>query len=99
MSFWSKPLPKQKNMKNVSAVFIQKFLLIFLCCLGANMSLEASQIKIESETENCRINHQDIPAIGFGTYPLTGEVCAASVDEAIRAGYRIIDTATYYENF
>lgn len=86
-------------MKNISPVFIRKLLLIFLSCLGANMSLEASQIEIESETGNCRINQQDMPAIGFGTYPLTGEVCAASVDEAIRAGYRILDTATYYENF
>lgn len=39
-----------------------------------------------------------IPAIGFGTWRLTGEACASAVAEALRAGYRHIDTAAAYGN-
>lgn len=39
-----------------------------------------------------------IPAIGFGTYKLTGEGGASSVLSALEAGYRLIDTALNYEN-
>ena len=39
-----------------------------------------------------------LPAIGFGTYPLTGPVGAASILSALRVGYRLIDTAVNYEN-
>lgn len=39
-----------------------------------------------------------IPAIGFGTWRLTGEACAGAVAEALRAGYRHIDTAAAYGN-
>lgn len=40
-----------------------------------------------------------LPALGFGTYPLTDEICTQSVQEALQVGYRIIDTATRYNNF
>lgn len=40
-----------------------------------------------------------VPKLGFGTFPYTSEVCTKAVNEAIEAGYRMIDTATYYENF
>ena len=39
-----------------------------------------------------------IPAIGFGTYPLTGEDGIAAITSAIEVGYRLIDTAVNYEN-
>jgi 2,5-diketo-D-gluconate reductase A len=39
-----------------------------------------------------------IPAIGFGTYPLTGDEGIAAVVSAIEVGYRLIDTAVNYEN-
>jgi 2,5-diketo-D-gluconate reductase A len=39
-----------------------------------------------------------MPALGFGTYGLTGDVCAESVADAITAGYRLIDTAKVYRN-
>ena len=39
-----------------------------------------------------------IPAIGFGTWRLSGEACASAVAEALRAGYRHIDTAAAYGN-
>jgi 2,5-diketo-D-gluconate reductase B len=39
-----------------------------------------------------------IPAIGFGTWPMRGETCARMVSEALRIGYRHIDTAQGYQN-
>jgi 2,5-diketo-D-gluconate reductase B len=40
----------------------------------------------------------DIPRLGFGTWPMRGETCAAIVREALRIGYRHIDTAQGYRN-
>ena len=39
-----------------------------------------------------------IPVVGFGTWRLTGEACSEAVAEALRAGYRHIDTAAAYGN-
>jgi len=39
-----------------------------------------------------------MPALGFGTYSLRGDLCSESVADAITAGYRLIDTAKVYEN-
>jgi len=43
-------------------------------------------------------NGASIPAIGLGTWELRGRVCARLVEQAIRLGYRHIDTAQVYEN-
>jgi diketogulonate reductase-like aldo/keto reductase len=43
-------------------------------------------------------NGAEIPAIGFGTWRLSGRECATAVAEAIRVGYRHIDTAANYGN-
>ena len=39
-----------------------------------------------------------MPAIGFGTWALSGETCANAVATALRVGYRHIDTAAGYRN-
>jgi 2,5-diketo-D-gluconate reductase A len=39
-----------------------------------------------------------LPAVGFGTYPLTGEDGIAAVVSALEVGYRLLDTAVNYEN-
>ena len=39
-----------------------------------------------------------IPAIGFGTYPLTGEDGIRAMVSAIEGGYRLLDTAVNYGN-
>lgn len=39
-----------------------------------------------------------IPALGFGTWKLTGNQCTESVEAALKVGYRHIDTAERYEN-
>lgn len=40
----------------------------------------------------------EIPAIGFGTYNLKGNEGVKSLESAIDAGYRLLDTAYNYEN-
>src|SRR5438132_4597073 len=39
-----------------------------------------------------------IPAIGLGTWKLRGRACARLVEQALRLGYRHVDTAQVYEN-
>ena len=43
-------------------------------------------------------NGAKIPAIGLGTWELRGRACARIVEQALRLGYRHIDTAQVYEN-
>lgn len=45
-----------------------------------------------------RAGEASIPALGFGTWQLTGRVCGDRVRDALAAGYRHIDTARMYEN-
>ena len=40
----------------------------------------------------------NIPAIGLGTWELRGRACARLVEQALRLGYRHLDTAQAYEN-
>lgn len=55
-----------------------------------NLNID-SRIKLNNGTE--------IPALGFGTYKLTGEKSVReSVTAALEAGYRLIDTAQMYGN-
>ena len=44
------------------------------------------------------VQNAAIPAIGLGTWDLRGRVCARIVEQALRLGYRHIDTAEMYEN-
>ena len=39
-----------------------------------------------------------IPAVGLGVYLIHGRACLDSVSNALRIGYRHIDTAAYYQN-
>ena len=39
-----------------------------------------------------------IPAVGFGTYSLKGEVGLTAIKHAIKTGYRLIDTAHSHQN-
>ncbi len=52
--------------------------------LGAIPSIEANGAKI--------------PLIGLGTWELRGRTCARVVEQALRLGYRHIDTAEMYDN-
>lgn len=48
-------------------------------------------------THELNDGHQ-IPAIGFGTYPMKGDECVTAVKSALHAGYRLIDSAVNYGN-
>lgn len=39
-----------------------------------------------------------VPALGFGTWQLSGEACRRAVEDALAIGYRHIDTAQMYRN-
>jgi hypothetical protein len=39
-----------------------------------------------------------IPLVGLGTWELRGRACARVVEQALRLGYRHIDTAEMYDN-
>jgi 2,5-diketo-D-gluconate reductase B len=43
-------------------------------------------------------NGSRIPLVGLGTWDLRGRVCARVVEQALRTGYRHIDTAEMYDN-
>src|SRR4249920_1414662 len=43
-------------------------------------------------------NGARIPAIGLGTWDLRGRTCARVVEQALRLGYRHVDTAEMYNN-
>lgn len=43
-------------------------------------------------------NGYGIPCVGFGTYKAEGEEAAKCVRQAVRCGYRHVDTAAFYHN-
>ncbi|WP_296662166.1 MULTISPECIES: aldo/keto reductase [unclassified Treponema] len=43
-------------------------------------------------------NNLKMPLVGFGTFMLNGESCTNAVKNAIKTGYRMIDTAEAYGN-
>ena len=50
------------------------------------------------EAQFVKANGARIPAIGLGTWELRGRTCARLVEQALKLGYRHIDTAQIYEN-
>ncbi|WP_411968711.1 aldo/keto reductase [Haloferax sp. YSSS75] len=40
----------------------------------------------------------DVPVLGFGTWPMKGDTCRTAVQQALKTGYRHIDTAQMYDN-
>ncbi|MHC3002238.1 aldo/keto reductase [Gordonia sp. GN26] len=43
-------------------------------------------------------NGQSIPLVGLGTYNMLGRPCIGAVSAALKAGYRLLDTAPRYSN-
>ena len=48
--------------------------------------------------EYVTVGDVEVPALGFGTWPMKGETCRTAVRTALEHGYRHIDTAQMYEN-
>ena len=51
-----------------------------------------------SASPNVAANGVRIPLLGLGTWELRGRACARLVEQALRLGYRHIDTAEMYDN-
>jgi diketogulonate reductase-like aldo/keto reductase len=51
-----------------------------------------------SEVPDLTVQGTDIPALGLGTWRLTGQACERAVSEALDLGYRHLDTAQAYGN-
>ena len=49
-------------------------------------------------TQVVEVSGARIPLVGLGTWELRGRVCARIVEQALRLGYRHIDTAEMYDN-
>ena len=61
--------------------------------------LNLPQISISSTTQTVTLNSGwEMPILGLGTWTQDSETTENSVYEAIKAGYRLIDTAQYYGN-
>lgn len=69
-----------------------------MTAMSLNFSLYSTPIEVFPEG-TCQIDGIKYSAVGFGTYPFKDETCLTAVEIASENGYRIIDTATYYENF
>lgn len=50
------------------------------------------------ENHGVTVGGVNIPRVGLGTWLLEGEACVASTAAALKAGYRLIDTAAMYGN-
>jgi 2,5-diketo-D-gluconate reductase B len=50
------------------------------------------------ESPSVEANGARIPLLGLGTWDLRGKTCARMVEQALRLGYRHIDTAEMYDN-
>lgn len=48
--------------------------------------------------ETVTVHGVEVPAVGFGTWQLTGEDCRLAVEDALELGYRHLDTAQMYDN-
>jgi diketogulonate reductase-like aldo/keto reductase len=48
--------------------------------------------------ESIHLERFEVPVLGFGTYGLRGDACIEAVADALRLGYRHLDTAEVYEN-
>jgi len=53
---------------------------------------------MRSETRYVEIQGTKVPALGFGTWQLHGDACVQAVADALRLGYRHVDTAEAYDN-
>jgi 2,5-diketo-D-gluconate reductase B len=49
-------------------------------------------------TQSAPANGANIPLLGLGTWDIRGDVCKRIVEQALRLGYRHVDTAAAYEN-
>ncbi len=80
---------------------IYYFITIIICLI---LSINAFGENMENKLFNNNVpyitlnNGKKMPQIGFGTWTLYGENAVLSIKNAINSGYRLIDTAQFYDN-
>ena len=79
------------NLKSLK-VFLFAFVLLFF---GTFTQAKTASTAVPDLTLN---NGIAMPQLGFGTLTLKGDVTKNSVKQAIKSGYRLIDTAKAYGN-
>jgi 2,5-diketo-D-gluconate reductase B len=62
--------------------------------------IEAGEVAVSElgPIPSVEANGAKIPLVGLGTWELRGRACARAVEQALRLGYRHIDTAEMYDN-
>lgn len=76
----------------------KRIILLLFCGVILNLYALENHVKIDHKGI-CIVDQIEYPIVGFGTYPLVGEKCTVAIEEAVKMGFRIIDTATFYQNF
>lgn len=71
---------------------------VFILMILMSFSSFSGEIVMDGKG-NCWIDQMEYLGIGYGTYPLTGEIAFKATSKAASLGYRVIDTATFYQNF
>lgn len=67
--------------------------------MQATNEVASSVAKFDFETKTVRLNSgYDMPILGLGTYSLSDEECATSINTLLETGGRLIDTAYMYHN-
>lgn len=83
-------------MKNLRREFLKKSLSLGL---GLGFLASNSFANERESMQNLTLNNgAKMPLIGFGTWQITGASAQQCVEEALRVGYRLIDTAAMYHN-
>src|SRR5690348_5488479 len=62
---------------------------------------DAAEAEVSAGIQNVpsvEVGGARIPLLGLGTWDLRGRVCARVVEQALRLGYRHVDTAEMYDN-
>ena len=76
-----------------------KKIILILAVLLMTAFVMAEEKHMKKNADTIRLNSGfNMPALGLGTWTLTGETCENAVYAALKSGYRLIDTAKYYGN-
>lgn len=66
---------------------------------GGSTAARSARFQPSEGTQTVTLNNGvEMPILGLGTFQMTGEECERSVLEAIQTGYRLIDSASAYDN-
>lgn len=66
---------------------------------GKENSMDKTGIAVKAAAPTVKLNSgYEMPVLGLGTWTLRGQVAEDAVYVAIKNGYRLIDTARYYDN-